>query len=232
MNGLSAAQTHRIIKVLHENRLITSRGCWEWTGTRDANGYGIITDVRLPTGQKPSLVHRLALASITGFYILDPAIVRHWCDNPPCFNPLHLFPGTTQQNILDCVEKGRNRPKRAERHPRARLSNKEVLQICESLAAHERCTDIAVRFGVAPFVIESIKAGKTWRSVTAAFDIEQFKFRSLRHVRNATPVKLNANQVAEIRRRLSNRESSVILSREYGVTVSMISTIKHHKSWN
>ena len=31
----------------------------------------------------------------------------HTCDNPPCFNPDHLFPGTQSDNIKDSVRKGR-----------------------------------------------------------------------------------------------------------------------------
>lgn len=33
--------------------------------------------------------------------------VLHSCDNPPCFNPVHLFAGTQSDNIKDSVAKGR-----------------------------------------------------------------------------------------------------------------------------
>lgn len=33
--------------------------------------------------------------------------VRHTCDNPRCFNPRHLIPGTHQENMADKAERGR-----------------------------------------------------------------------------------------------------------------------------
>lgn len=33
----------------------------------------------------------------------------HSCDNPRCVNPKHIWPGTHQQNIADCIAKGRAR---------------------------------------------------------------------------------------------------------------------------
>ena len=36
-------------------------------------------------------------------------VIRHKCDNPPCFNPHHLEPGTQKQNIHDAIERGRFR---------------------------------------------------------------------------------------------------------------------------
>jgi hypothetical protein len=31
----------------------------------------------------------------------------HHCDNPPCVNPDHLFPGTDMDNYQDSIKKGR-----------------------------------------------------------------------------------------------------------------------------
>jgi hypothetical protein len=31
----------------------------------------------------------------------------HTCDNPPCCNPAHLFPGTNSDNVQDALSKGR-----------------------------------------------------------------------------------------------------------------------------
>jgi hypothetical protein len=41
--------------------------------------------------------------------------VLHRCDNPPCVNPAHLFLGTSEDNIQDCIAKGRHA--HGDRHP-------------------------------------------------------------------------------------------------------------------
>jgi hypothetical protein len=39
--------------------------------------------------------------------IEEGLVVRHTCDNPECVNIDHLLLGTQQQNITDCVVRGR-----------------------------------------------------------------------------------------------------------------------------
>jgi len=64
-------------------------------------------------------VHRVAW-ELTSGPIPDGMQVLHACDNPPCFNPEHLFLGTRSDNMVDMVSKGRAvNPVAAlgERHP-------------------------------------------------------------------------------------------------------------------
>lgn len=76
------------------NRRVTEDGCWEWTGYRNARGYGRV--MARPHGR--FLVHRLALAYTTG-EDLDGLVVDHLCGNPPCFNPDHLDATTQRINL-------------------------------------------------------------------------------------------------------------------------------------
>lgn len=85
-------------------------GCWEWTSARDTNGYGRITD---RPGARLLGVGRTRSASRVAWEIVNGPIppglcVCHYCDNPRCVRPEHLFIGTRKDNVLDCVAKGRN----------------------------------------------------------------------------------------------------------------------------
>lgn len=79
-------------------------GCWEWTATRNAHGYGTIT-----VGGTKRLAHRIAW-EITFGPLMDQRHVLHHCDNPPCVRPDHLFRGTQADNLRDMFGKGRGRP--------------------------------------------------------------------------------------------------------------------------
>lgn len=98
-------------------------GCWNWTGYKDKDGYGNIN-----IGRSPHQAHRVSYHEFKGFF--DTTLqVRHTCDNPSCINPSHLVLGTHKDNMKD--KKERNRVK-GERHPRSKLTEKEILGIRES----------------------------------------------------------------------------------------------------
>ena len=75
--------------------------CIEFFGRRNPKGYGVAHAFG-----RTQLAHRIAW--IFSFGDIPPGLcVCHHCDNPPCINPGHLFIGTNQDNVDDCVSKGR-----------------------------------------------------------------------------------------------------------------------------
>lgn len=92
---------------LFANRLIDENGCWLWTKSCRANGYGQ-TSYRMGGKLRNVPVHRLA-AHLWLNFDLDSLCVLHRCDVKRCFNPDHLFIGTEADNTADMVAKGRHR---------------------------------------------------------------------------------------------------------------------------
>ena len=78
--------------------------CWEWTGARNAHGYGVIPKPFMGT----RLAHRASLALDLGEAVTAEAVM-HLCDNPACCRPSHLKSGTQRENLLDAKQKGRTR---------------------------------------------------------------------------------------------------------------------------
>jgi hypothetical protein len=84
-----------------------ANACWEWSGPRTSDGYGMI---RL--NQNHYLrAHRVSYELANG-PILGRLCVLHRCDNRLCIRPSHLFLGTRRQNALDKAVKCRVRHSR------------------------------------------------------------------------------------------------------------------------
>lgn len=75
--------------------------CWPWIARVGERGYG-----QFRNKGHMVLSHRIACASKHG--PLGTLQALHSCDNPPCCNPDHTFPGTQTTNVQDCISKGRH----------------------------------------------------------------------------------------------------------------------------
>lgn len=145
-----------IIDRLYSKAEILSCGCWRYTGGLNGAGYGNIWDEG-----------RTRSAHVVSFEIHNGPVpeglsVLHSCDYKPCINPDHLFAGTTQDNIDDMINKGRDGFKGV-RNGRAVLSEGEVISIKELLASNIfSCQSIADKFNVSRPTIAAIKSGRNW----------------------------------------------------------------------
>ena len=133
--------------------------CWEWAGARDKDGYGL---VRI-NGRKMR-AHRYALELSEGRILGPGECALHSCDNPPCCNPTHLFPGNNAENVADMVSKSRH-PK-AEGNGRARLTWAEV----RGIRALYDCglfiqSELGSLYGVSQRMISNIVRHENWETI-------------------------------------------------------------------
>lgn len=127
--------------------------CWEWTGNRDANGYGYFKVL----GNR-ILSHRASLIYCSG---TDSALLAcHKCHNPPCVNPFHLYRGTHADNDRDKRKSHRMPSLAGERNPNARLTEVDVRFIRTSKL---KLADLGAMFGMTPQNIWRIKHYGVWR---------------------------------------------------------------------
>lgn len=137
-------------------------GCVEWTGTRNAQGYGTI-DV---AGRMVRATHA-AIFLATGSWPPDGLLALHRCDNPACVNHAHLFLGTHRDNAEDRDNKGRGvilrNPEwcsqKGEANPSAKLTPAQIDAIRSS---DEGRAILADRYGVRPETIWRIRTGRLW----------------------------------------------------------------------
>jgi len=142
--------------------LPSSEKCWEWTGSRNPEGYGKFRIHQL--GRSTHGAHRVSYLLCNGAFPDDGLVVRHKCDNPGCVNPHHLESGTYRDNSMDAVERGRFpvRDQRGERNNAAKLNGSHIEEIRLRISMGHRNTDIARDYGVSHSLISRIRRNKSW----------------------------------------------------------------------
>ena len=141
--------------------------CWVWTAGRNKKGYGTIS--LGGRGSKMALAHRVSWELHFG-PIPDGFLVCHYCDNPPCIHPMHLFLGTFKVNYQDAVGKRRQAISgpafpAGEAHPSVKLSDAKVrgARILHANAAPIR--ELARYYNVSPKTMADAVKGRTWKHV-------------------------------------------------------------------
>lgn len=154
------------------SRVRRGKGCWEWQGARNHDGYGTLW-----VGRRKVRAHRLVWELVVG-EIPDGLYVLHRCDNPPCCNPAHLWLGTAADNSADMVAKGRarggrnggpgagplpyDRQPRGERSGAARLTESDV-RIIRGSSLSQR--ELGRRYGVSGVAIWKVRTRRTWTHI-------------------------------------------------------------------
>ncbi len=151
----------------------TDRGCTEWQGSRDPDGYGVFF-----VGARGRRAHRWIYQELRGA-IAPELVVRHHCDNPPCVNIEHLADGTIYDNRADAVARGRqargathgaytkpHRRRRGVENGKTFLTDEQIVEIRQRCAEGQKQKDIARHFGTTQGTVSKIKRGATWAHVS------------------------------------------------------------------
>jgi HNH endonuclease len=149
---------HEISRNRFIDKVKIENECWIWCGYIAKHGYGVST-----YRSKSTLVHRLSWILFRGNLVKDLDVCHH-CDNPKCVNPDHLFLGTAKDNIKDCFNKKR-KSHVGEKHPGAKLTEKDVLEIFELRKngwTHQKISD---RFKIRQGTVSQILYRRIWKHV-------------------------------------------------------------------
>ena len=130
--------------------------CWEWTAGKNSDGYGYI-------GVEGKMVraHRLSWEIHNG-PIPEGMQILHYCDNPGCVNPFHLFLGSNADNVRDKTEKGRQSHQYGEENGYAKLTEQNIHEIRNLLTVGYPQAEIAREYEVSQTTICSINTGECW----------------------------------------------------------------------
>jgi hypothetical protein len=145
--------------------------CWEWTDYLNKDGYG-----QLSLDGSMFKAHRISYAIANG----DPGDlnVNHFCDNPPCVNPDHLWTGTQQEGIDDMVTKKRQAKGEGKTH--SKLTDGQVKEI---LGSKDTNRILADRHGISEGIISSVKHDRIWKHIEGKRHVNKI------HTHNRTGVR-------------------------------------------
>jgi len=130
--------------------------CWIWRGGF-SNGYGSFR-----MNGRAHASHRVAWELENG-PILGDLCVCHKCDTRACCNPNHLFLGTRAENNADRDAKDRRIAVRGEQAGRAKLTNKQVVEIRHLYASGDISQrKLATMFNITHSTIGAIVRREHW----------------------------------------------------------------------
>ena len=135
-------------------------GCWIWRNPTNRDRGQIRVDGRT------QLACRVTWKAYRG-PIPRGKHVLHSCDNPRCVNPAHLWVGSHRDNMADKKAKGRAHRLPGQKHPMAKLTNKQAREIY-ALARMGGITqrEIGEKYGVTNCTVSNIVRGTQWATVS------------------------------------------------------------------
>lgn len=190
--------------------------CWRWQAGTNGVGYGMIWS---PEAGRKVLAHRLSFEYYHGRKLSDAEHVLHYCDNPSCVNPYHLSAGTRSDNMRDAANKFRS--------GNQIVTDDMAREILRTYIIGTPRREIAAMFGISPHTVSDYtrRKSKAWVDLGASRgQLEAAKQRK-------PSAKITREDVAEIRRLLSEGMTGREIARRKGIHFATVSDIKTGKTW-
>ena len=158
---------------------------------------------------------------------IDDLLICHSCDNPGCVNPDHLFLGTHQGNVKDCVNK--NRQSKGSILPQAVFNENDIVNILNGILNKEykSIKHIANHFAVCTSTIGFILNEKSWKHITKDYDMNKIRNMIIDYTRKSG--KLTVTDIIDIKKKLKNNISVSTISKEFQLDSSTVYRIKNNK---
>ena len=142
--------------------------CWEWKGSINSSGYGVINEYGRKGKRK--YAHRVAWEyfnnkKIPKRSVYHGGVIMHMCDNRKCVNPNHLVLGTQKENVQDMINKGRKviTAIKGCKHHNTQINEEIAKGIFLEQGVYR---NIAKKYSCTVAVVKGIKGRKTWKHVT------------------------------------------------------------------
>lgn len=163
-------------------------------------------------------LHRLSVEKTLGRAMLPGMYACHACDNPPCFNPDHLWEGTQQENDADKFAKMRHA--HGERVGGSKLTEDQVRAILEIPHSIPN-TEVAAIFDVTSIAVSQVRLGRNWKHIFT---------EETRVIPTASNLigRLTDEEAIEIR---NSDEACIALAERYGISRTLVSRIQKGTSF-
>lgn len=191
--------------------------CWEWLGPT-ALERGTFT-LHRNRKQRQMSAARFIFWFTTGHWPGDLEVC-HYCNNPMCVNPAHLYLATHQKNMADAARDG------------LLIHRFTKVQILEIRAKYEdgmSQAQLGREYGANHATICAIVNRKIWKHLEG--DPPRPPQHALHGEANPNS-KLTEVEVREIRTRYANGEKQTQLAEAYGIRQAKVSMIVRRECWS